>query len=525
MHIAFRTDASHDIGHGHVMRCLTLASALSAQGATCHFICRPHAGHLIDKIRNMGFPVTELPPPGAMGCEASEDTPGLGAATAADAEQTLSALPAGIDWLVVDHYAIDAHWERHLRKACHRLMVIDDLANRQHECDLLLDPNAGRSAADYARFVPEYCSVLAGPSFALLRSEFAAARRRSLVRPRDSLRKLLVSMGGVDRNNVTTRVLQMLDSHPFSCAPDITVVLGRNAPWRDSVQHTAGRMRWPTRVIVDCTNMATLMADADLAIGAAGGSALERCCVGLPSVVIPIASNQTAGAKALEASGAITIASLDGKGERSLSAVLSSLQSRNALQRASAAAAQLTQGQGADELAMRMVRPHGVRLRTMEEADLERVLGWRNAPSIRRWMRNSGRITSDEHAAWFRRCSKDPQRQLMIAETGQAPFGFVQFSILGDEHGAEWGFYVAPDAPPGSGTLLGNLALEHAFRKLRLPRLLGRALPDNAASIRFHQKLGFRPSATPAAAHESVAALQTFELLKKDWESLQGATK
>ena len=260
MQVTFRTDASLDIGTGHVMRCLTLADALRAHGASCRFICR-------------------------------------------DAEQTLAALGASpVDWLIVDHYALDAAWGRALRPACRRLAVIDDLADRPHDCDLLLDQNLGRSAADYAGLVLAGCKVLAGAAYALLRPEFAALREYSLARRRaGGLKRLLVAMGGVDKDNVTGSILAALRGCDLDRAAEITVVMGSKAPWLEQVKAQADLMPWPTRVEVNVAHMAQLMAVSDLAIGAAGTTAWERCCLGLPSLVMVLAANQQSGASALAA--------------------------------------------------------------------------------------------------------------------------------------------------------------------------------------------------------------------------------
>lgn len=520
MHIAFRTDASLEIGHGHVMRCLTLAHTLREQGASCLFVCRAHEGHLMQTIRQDGFQVMALPAP-ALPLDAIDSPAGwLGVSPEEDAEQTLAALPDGVEWLVVDHYALDARWERRLRAACKRLLVIDDLADRQHDCDLLLDQNPGRQSEDYAQYVPAGCVVLAGPAHALLRPAFGNCRPSSLARERSRLGKLIISMGGVDIHNTTSRVLDVLDKTDLPADLQITVVLGAAAPWQDSVRQRAARLRWPTRVLVDVQDMAGLMAASDLAVGAAGGSALERCCLGLPSVIIPIADNQLPGAHALAHTGAAVLASIDGSDAPPLHQVIGHLFAGNALAGASAAAAAVTDGEGAARVARHLFTPPTPRLRTMRETDLSRVLAWRNAPEIRRWMLQTGEIAAVEHAAWFRRCSSDPDRQLLIAEANGRPIGFVQFSGLSYGSEAEWGFYAAPDAPRGSGRLLGQLALAHAFGRLGLPCLLGRALAENEASIRFHQKLGFRLRPCPAGTS---VPMQAFELRREDWEADAGA--
>jgi UDP-2,4-diacetamido-2,4,6-trideoxy-beta-L-altropyranose hydrolase len=209
--------------------------------------------------------------------------------------------------LIVDHYALDARWERALRPACRRLMVIDDLADRPHDCDLLLDQNLGRDAHDYVSRVPAACVVLVGPGFAMLRRAFAALRESSLARrlhPR--LVKVLVSMGGVDRDNATGTVLAALRGCRLPDDACVTVVMGPHAPWIGNVREAAATLPWSTEVRVNVREMAPLMADSDLAIGAAGSTSWERCTLGLPTLMVVLADNQREAACALAKAGAVT---------------------------------------------------------------------------------------------------------------------------------------------------------------------------------------------------------------------------
>lgn len=323
MKVAFRTDASIQIGTGHVMRCLTLADALVAKGAKCTFICREHAGNLIEHIRSKGHAVHSLP----MGTGADTDlthSAWLGAAQAQDAEACASTLATlQPDWLVVDHYALDARWESAVAELCGQVMVIDDLADRPHCCKLLLDQTFGRYAKDYRPLVPDDCTLLCGPSYALLRPEFAALRPYSLQRRvRPHLKHLLITMGGVDKDNVTAQVLNALRACSLPADCEITVVMGTTAPWLADVQQQALSMPWPTTVRVGVSNMAQLMADSDLAIGAAGATSWERCCLGLPTVMMVLADNQRYAAGLLEKAEAARILQLDNNPPTQLSRLI-----------------------------------------------------------------------------------------------------------------------------------------------------------------------------------------------------------
>lgn len=312
--IVFRTDAALHIGTGHVMRCLTLAGALAAQGANCRFICREHPGNLLELIRQRGFEAIGLPVMFEQrvegeSIEASQPVHAAwaGADWATDARQCLDAIgDVSTDWIVVDHYALDARWEKAVRPACKELMVIDDLADRSHECDLLLDQNLGRELLDYSALVPDACSALVGPRYALLRADFAALRDYSLARRKSPmLRSILITMGGVDQHDATGEVLDALKTCPLPTECRITVVMGPHAPWLARVREIAEQMPWPTSVVVNVSDMAQLMADSDLAIGAAGSTSWERCCLGLPTLMVVLAENQREAASYLERAQAV----------------------------------------------------------------------------------------------------------------------------------------------------------------------------------------------------------------------------
>jgi UDP-2,4-diacetamido-2,4,6-trideoxy-beta-L-altropyranose hydrolase len=356
--VVFRVDASLQIGTGHVMRCLTLADGLALHGAECHFVCREHCGHMIDVIEQKGFFTHHLPL--LHPSRSSEDDTSLnhahwlGASWEEDAAACASLVGSlKPDWLVVDHYALDTRWEAAVLPSHARLLVIDDLADRPHRANLLLDQNLGRVAEDYAPMVPESCQMLIGPQFALLRAEFAELRAYSLERRRQlpRLKRLLISLGGVDEDNVTGAVLDALaacDQLPEDL--EVTVVMGTNAPWIDDVKARAETLPRPVEVVVDISDMARRMADSDLAIGAAGSSAWERCCVGLPTLMLALADNQKPIAEALYIAGAGKY--LQGRESiiDELCPQLEALQSSEALQTMALAAARQTTGEGVVKL-------------------------------------------------------------------------------------------------------------------------------------------------------------------------------
>jgi len=334
------------------MRCLTLADALRDKGAEVIFICREYLGNINQLIEKKNFNVYKLSLSDGnkkTGDEVSghklHHAEWLGVSQHQDALQCESILQDfKPDWLVVDHYAIDCYWQRMLRPHYHKLMVIDDLADRQHDCDLLLDQTYGRNAIDYKPLVPAQAKLLLGASYALLRPEFAEWRDFSLKRRSNpQLKTLLITMGGVDADNVTSRVLTALRDCILPSDLKITVVMGGAAPWLEKVKQLAGQMPYPTEVMVNVTNMAEIMANSDLAIGAAGSTSWERCCLGLPSLMVVLAENQQSIAKGLQGQGAANLFRID---------CIKTLQSRvlamtqNKLQHMSEASRQIVNGLG-----------------------------------------------------------------------------------------------------------------------------------------------------------------------------------
>lgn len=364
MQIVFRTDASVQIGTGHVMRCLTLADALRLEGADCTFICRGHTGHLVDLIRGRGHQVMMLAASDSLQTEQSHETLAhaawLGTDWATDLTDTQRAIGSRtVNWLVVDHYALDHRWEKAMRPFCHQLMVIDDLADRMHDCDLLLDQNLGRTTEDYHPLVPHDATTLIGPRYALLRPEFAAMRENSLARRKQpQIQHVLITLGGVDKDNLTGEVLQTLRICNLPTDLRITVVMGPHAPWLSNVQAVATAMPRPTQVLVNVNDMARLMTDSDLVIGAAGGTAWERCSLGLPSLVITAAQNQCSGALALQKNGAAYLI----ESTRDIAALIENPRLSGSqptwLQQLSSAAAAITDGNGSAWVLQEMRRSY-----------------------------------------------------------------------------------------------------------------------------------------------------------------------
>jgi UDP-2,4-diacetamido-2,4,6-trideoxy-beta-L-altropyranose hydrolase len=301
--IVIRADASVQIGSGHVMRCLTLADELRLRGATILFVCRDFEGNLYHHITAKGYECALLPrPTKPYTIPNDEYAAWMGVPRGEDAEATATvcadfAVRCGrggmIDWVIADHYAIDTRWEQHIRLFSQRVMVIDDIANRPHDCDILLDQNLYDNPAQrYDGLVPKHCRLLLGPNYALLRPEFREARAlmgERLVRGGD-IRRIMIFFGGSDPSNETAKAveaLQMLGRDDI----DVDVIVGISNPHREEIEHMCAKIPH-FHFHYQISNMADFMVRADLALGAGGSTTWERCCLGLPTIAVIIAENQ-----------------------------------------------------------------------------------------------------------------------------------------------------------------------------------------------------------------------------------------
>ena len=310
MKICFRSDASVQIGTGHVMRCLTLANYLRACGHLCWFMFRSMPQSLQNLIALAGHDLIILETKSIYDTKSGEKLDHaywLNVSQEEDAAEAVLCLQTiQFDCIIVDHYALDEEWESRVVKYCRRIMVIDDLADRRHLCNILVDQNVGRKASDYNTLLPIDATRLIGPHYAILRPEFAAYRSESLGRREIdiTIKKILITMGGVDQNNYTGDILKVFKANDYSAELEIIVVMGSEAPWLNEVKKIGSQLNQSVKVLTGVDNMAKLMANCDLSIGAAGSTSWERCCLGLPSLVFILAENQISVANELAKSGA-----------------------------------------------------------------------------------------------------------------------------------------------------------------------------------------------------------------------------
>jgi UDP-2,4-diacetamido-2,4,6-trideoxy-beta-L-altropyranose hydrolase len=497
MKVAIRADASSTTGHGHVVRCLTLAKGLADRGASVRFICRELDGHLCDLIEQRGFDVDRLPnvvsarQPSAR----SPELNWLGVVTwEDDAEQTAAALRsagAPFDWLVVDHYGLDSRWEAAVRPVTTRILVIDDLANRTHDCDLLLDQNlVADMSVRYDSHLPEGCATLIGPRYALLQPDYADLHDD--VRPRQGpVRRILVFFGGVDGANLTDRTLDaLLDIAPRDLFIDVVASAASVDRLR---QMAAGNTN--VGVHSGLLTLAPLMAAADLAVGAAGTTTWERLCLGVPSIVVTMADNQRPTTSELDRRGlAWCMGDAEDIDRGAIRDVLRTVIAQGCDTERSARGLALVDGRGTSRVCAAMLANAGTKLlaRLARGADEELVLEWANDPVTRRNGFFAEQISPEAHHRWFeaRLDDVDGCRLYIIQTEDSVPVGQVRFERISNAWSIGYGL-----ASPYRGRGLGRSMLETALSDFRevagRSSITGRVKTTNIASCRVFESLGF----------------------------------
>jgi len=523
MKVIFRVDASLQIGTGHVMRCLTLARVLKENGADVKFICRKHEGNLIDKIHSSGFNVNELEVLERIEVnDKLAHSYWLGATQQQDSDDCIEILKAEkIDWLIVDHYALDELWQKRLKPYYKKLMVIDDLADRKHRCDILLDQTFGRQQEDYLPLIPEYCELLLGSQYALLRPEFAEWRGFSLGRrSKPEFKQLLINMGGVDIDNVTENVLDKLKLCNLPSDINITVVMGGSAPYLESVKSKATKLPYKTKVKTDVDNMAEIMANSDIAIGAAGATTWERCCLGLPTIQIVIARNQQFLAETLACQNIVKLA------KKANETIFLLESSSEWMESVGNLALEICDGMGIYKVFNKMT-DYKIILEEFGEVDLcnyvnlnendkALALSMRNHPEVKKWMYNQNSISKTAHFKFIEGLEDGINRRYFLLRQKDNIIGSINFSEINLHHSVKFGIYVNPFLQlKGAGKLLEATASQYAFVELGVEKLKLEVLSNNERAINFYKKCSFEFVNTKRTNNQGVLCMEKVKQLEK----------
>ena len=476
--LILRADASIAMGTGHVMRCLALAQGWQDQAGQCTFVMAESTSGAEERIRKENLEVVTV-----------TESPGS-AQDAARMDELARARQAA--WVVLDGYQFDVEYQRRLKAAGVKLLVVDDTGHvGAYAADLVLDQNV-HATKDFYVHRGSYTQLLLGPRYVLLRREFKPWRNWSReIAP--VARKVLVTVGGSDPDNVTLRViraLRIIVEHNLQT----TVVIGGSNPHGQSLEKEAQGGHGAFRLMRGVADMPRLMADADVAISAAGITAWEMCFLGLPAILIDVADNQTPGARELHRQGvAIHAGSLQEVTPESIAALLEPLLISPA-QRAtmSERGRKLVDGLGAERVVSAMQGELLV-LRRVEESDCLLLWEWANEPEVRSASFSSMPIAWDEHRDWFTKKLGDERILMLIASDEQGvPLGQVRFEPTNDRE-AEIDVSIAPEKRgAGWGARLIEKAVQVAFEQMDLVRVHGFVKVGNRASARAFERADFR---------------------------------
>ena len=454
-----------------MMRCLALANALERAGAQCVFLCREAGlGLLKEKIQMAGHQLLLLPEAAdanpARTEEKANDRYSLHGGWEADVEACHKVLQGqeAFEWLVVDHYSLDHRWQRAMRKHAGRVFVIDDLANRAHDCDIVLDQSFLESPhRRYDGLVPESSIRLLGPRFALLREEFKRQRasdeqQKVVVRDR-----LFVMFGGSDPNNLTRRVLEILQR--LNWRGGVDVIVGPLYEGLSELRQLVAEAPW-MHLHVASEDIANLMRSAMLGIGSPGVSSWERCACSLPSLAIAQADNQEPIGNALGNSGAhFYLGRHENISDEDISnALLTFLKNKPARQAMQTAAEMVCDGNGMDRV-ISYLHPPLLKIKRAALTNARLLHSWRNDEAVRRSSHDLKSIDYAEHLAWMTSMLERQGSDLLLATRGDDPVACIRFDCEGNR--ARVSIYTDPLL---QGKKLGRASLVAAIEWLRAER-------------------------------------------------------
>lgn len=439
--ILIRVDASAEIGTGHVMRCLLLADRLKDYDATIRFVSRHMLDNLQKTIIDHGHEFIHLQKISATAYQGDLDhSHWLGTSQSEDMEATKSVCSdSEWDWIVVDNYALDYRWESCFKNDS-KILVIDDIADRRHDCDMLLDQNFhSEMRKRYSSLVNESCNLLLGPNYALLRDEFRTARHEVRIKS-GSVENIMVFFGGIDKKNYTGRTINILRD-TLDGNINVEVVIGANHGHRAEIEKICNENAYRLHIQID--NIAEIILRTDLSIGAGGTSVWERCCLGVPCICFPIANNQMEQLKSAALHGLILLPDDNNDFESSLITQLHAITKNKALiEFMSRRCLDKVGVKGLDYVVTSMGFT-GVRMRPVNLGDSDSLYTWRNHPEIRKASINQSSISRAEHDKWLRASLDNKNRYMLICEMEGESLGVVRFDIEGNF--ALLSIYLVPD--------------------------------------------------------------------------------
>lgn len=471
MKLILRADAGAAIGTGHFMRSLALAAACAPHDDVVLAASAPPA--LIDHAKRRGVTVVPM--------ARSHPDP-------ADVCETARLIPAnGGCWVIVDGYHFDATFNNACRDAGARVLVVDDGPRlSRYDVDAVLDQNLG--AARNAYTVGPTTRVLLGPRFSLLRPEFAQTRRRATATA--DVRRLLLTFGGSDAARLTFQVLAAMKCLPGRFST--TVIVGAANPHRHELVEAA-RSLTDVQILVDPVDMPAVMANADLAIAALGGTVWELACIGVPTLVISVGDRQGAIAKMLDVYGShrwLGDSEPLEQGEivEALITLADDAPGRAIMCRLGQS---LVDGEGAGRVADALhCEPRAWSVRPARDVDAEPIWEIMSDPTVRQQSFHPEEFAFPSHERWFRQRLARINSRFWVIERDGTVGGLIRYDR--SSSGARINFAVAtPLRRRGLGTRLLTDTWAVACRLLNVSRARGVVLPGNEPSCRAFLRAGF----------------------------------
>jgi len=375
------------------------------------------------------------------------------------------------------------------------IMIIDDLADRPHDCDLLLDQTFGRSSSDYNALTPQQAFILCGAQYALLRPDFSSFRASSIERrsKTDSVQSIMISPGSMNLYNVTSLILNsfLYIKGRF----DITVILSSQAAYLNEVKASIAKIEANTNhkchLLLDIENMAEIMAQNDFAIGAGGTTSWERACLGMPAAIIELADNQKKLAHHLEDAGAVmNLGWHEDLNEHTIAETLgSTLTDLKSIRMMSHTSSNICDGQGTEKIIKALSQAQlnkniVYRIATIDDADI--LLSWRNDQETRAASINQSPISYDDHINWLNAVLSHGDRTLYIVEIHNTPSATIRVDVISPTQ-SELSWTVAPNS---RGQGLGRLIVQGVIAMQPDMEFIAQVKSDNTASLAIAQSAG-----------------------------------
>lgn len=500
MNIFFRVDVSPIIGTGHLSRCLNLAQELSDRGEKCTFIVRDIEDTFARKVISLGFELLILESSQSVIREfkleekINEYSYWLKVTQSTDANETIEKIKShDADWMIIDHYALDVEWEQIVAPHVKQIMVIDDLANRKHLCEILLDHSLTNNLESrYDKLLIKDSVKLLGPNFALLHKDFYNLRSHSKS-IKNKLRRIFIYFGGFDNNGLTVQVLKDLENH-FPKMLDIDIVFNGSEEDLNYIQ-TLALENNKIKLHTNLNSLAPLMKEADIAIGAAGITTWERCAVGLPSIVFSVAENQEHIAQEMQKRNFIVyLGKVSEYKETSLINAFSKFYKNPELLNAwSKRCSDFFTTNGVKFVAdlLTLDANSNISLRAANLADEAYLLNLRNDPVVRANSINPEPISKTHHNKWYSETLQDNKCLIFIAETDtHLPVGYFRFQL----NESRWFISYALNNYARNKNISFKIlkkSIDEFFIVVREVNLYAYIKSDNIASLRILTKCGF----------------------------------